>query len=93
MIRLSRSSDQSSFGGGCFWCLEAAYQQIAGVTAVTSGYAGGTEADPTYELVGSGRTDHAEVVKVEKQDGKPVVVVCTVGEQPRRTILEKRAVR
>lgn len=51
-------------GGGCFWCLEAAYQLINGVTAVTSGYAGGEEADPSYYDVASGRTGHAEVVKV-----------------------------
>jgi peptide-methionine (S)-S-oxide reductase len=52
-------------GGGCFWCTEAAYQLVAGVVAVTSGYAGGSKANPTYEEVCTGRTGHAEVVRVE----------------------------
>ena len=52
-------------GGGCFWCLEAAYQMVEGVTAVTSGYAGGHVPDPTYEQVSGGNTGHAEVVRVE----------------------------
>lgn len=51
-------------GGGCFWCLEASYQLVKGVTAVANGYAGGSEHDPTYEQVSSGSTGHAEVVKV-----------------------------
>lgn len=52
-------------GGGCFWCLEAAYQMIRGVTKVVPGYAGGQTLSPTYEQVCSGETGHAEVVKVE----------------------------
>lgn len=52
-------------GGGCFWCLEAAYQLVAGVTKVTSGYAGGHTAHPTYYQVASKKTGHAEVVRVE----------------------------
>ena len=51
-------------GGGCFWCLEAVFRDLQGVTAVESGYAGGSGANPTYEAVCSGRTGHAEVVKV-----------------------------
>ncbi len=51
-------------GGGCFWCLEAAYKRIAGVIAVDSGYAGGNVDEPTYEQVCTGKTGHAEVVKV-----------------------------
>lgn len=51
-------------GGGCFWCLEAAYQQIDGVQQVVSGYAGGDEPDPNYEQVSTGMTEHVEVVKV-----------------------------
>lgn len=51
-------------GGGCFWCLEAAYQRVKGVTAVVSGYAGGTAETARYELVSSGTTNHAEVVQV-----------------------------
>ncbi len=51
-------------GGGCFWCLEAVYDQVHGVTDVVSGYAGGTVPDPSYEAVCTGRTGHAEVVRV-----------------------------
>jgi peptide-methionine (S)-S-oxide reductase len=51
-------------GGGCFWCVEALYETIDGVAAVQSGYAGGTVANPTYEQVTSGRTGHAEVVRI-----------------------------
>ena len=52
-------------GGGCFWCLEAVFQKLKGVTQVTSGYAGGQTADPDYRSVCSGSTGHAEVVQVE----------------------------
>lgn len=55
----------ATLGGGCFWCLEAAYQKIYGVDSVTSGYAGGTEPNPTYKQVCSGSTGHAEVIQVE----------------------------
>lgn len=51
-------------GGGCFWCLEAVYDQVKGVTDVVSGYAGGTVRNPTYKQVCAGRTGHAEVVQV-----------------------------
>src|SRR5690606_6494650 len=50
---------------GCFWCLEAVYDQLAGVTRVKSGYTGGHKANPTYEEVCTGTTGHAEVVTVE----------------------------
>src|SRR4029453_3709105 len=51
-------------GGGCFWCLEAVFDELAGVQSVESGYAGGTLANPTYDDVCSGRTGHAEVVRI-----------------------------
>lgn len=51
-------------GGGCFWCLDAAYKLIKGVTKVQQGYAGGTLPRPTYEQVCTGRTGHAEVVQI-----------------------------
>lgn len=54
----------AALGGGCFWCLEAIYEQLQGVNMVTSGYAGGTIADPTYEQVCTGTTGHAEVVQI-----------------------------
>ena len=51
-------------GGGCFWCLEAVYERVDGVTAVESGYSNGEARNPSYEQVCSGRTGHAEVVRV-----------------------------
>ncbi len=53
------------FGGGCFWCTEAVFKMLKGVTKVESGYAGGTTPDPSYEAVSSGRTGHAEVIRIE----------------------------
>lgn len=50
--------------GGCFWCVEAVYRQLDGVTSVTNGYAGGTADSADYESVSSGTTDHAEAVEV-----------------------------
>ncbi len=52
------------FGGGCFWCTEAVFQKLAGVTKVIPGYAGGKRENPTYQQVTTGATGHAEVVKV-----------------------------
>src|SRR5687767_10549707 len=57
-------SELATLGGGCFWCLEAAYQLVKGVTKVTSGYSGGSVANPTDELVYGGQTGHAEVVQI-----------------------------
>lgn len=54
----------ATLGGGCFWCLEAVYEDVRGVERVVSGYAGGAEQSPTYEQVCSGRTGHAEVVQL-----------------------------
>jgi peptide-methionine (S)-S-oxide reductase len=61
------SSDDLAYailGGGCFWCLEAAYERLPGVKAVTNGYAGGEKDSPSYEEVCTGRTGHAEVVRL-----------------------------
>ncbi|MFW6435665.1 MAG: peptide-methionine (S)-S-oxide reductase MsrA [Halovenus sp.] len=55
----------ATFGGGCFWCVEAAFKELDGVSAAVSGYAGGHVEDPTYRAVCSGTTGHAEVVQVE----------------------------
>jgi len=57
-------SEVATLGGGCFWCLEAVYLDLRGVSKVVSGYAAGTVPNPTYEQVCSGRTGHAEVVQV-----------------------------
>lgn len=56
--------DTATFAGGCFWCVEASFEQIAGVAEAVSGYAGGTEDNPTYAQVSSGKTSHAEAVAV-----------------------------
>jgi peptide-methionine (S)-S-oxide reductase len=53
------------FGGGCFWCTEAVFDELRGVKSVVSGYAGGSTKNPTYEEVCGGRTGHAEVIKIE----------------------------
>jgi peptide-methionine (S)-S-oxide reductase len=55
----------ATLAGGCFWCLDAAYRQIEGVTGVVSGYTGGGRPNPTYEQVCTGATGHAEAVQVE----------------------------
>lgn len=54
----------ATLGGGCFWCLEAVYDRMQGVTSVESGYMGGKVADPSYEAVCTGATGHVEVVQV-----------------------------
>ncbi len=54
----------ATLGGGCFWCLEAVYEELRGVEKVESGYSGGSMPDPTYREVCSGTTGHAEVVQV-----------------------------
>lgn len=56
--------------GGCFWCVEAVYKQLDGVSAVINGYAGGTAEDASYEIVCSGTTDHAEAVEVRYDPAK-----------------------
>ena len=63
---------QATFGGGCFWCVEAVIQRLRGVSKVMSGYAGGKVKDPSYREVCGGRTGHAEVVQVSfDEDGSP----------------------
>ena len=56
--------DVAYFASGCFWCVEAIYEDVIGVKEVLSGYAGGNEVNPTYEQVGRGLTSHAEAIKV-----------------------------
>ena len=59
-----QQQEVATFGGGCFWCTEAVYERVDGVTGVVSGYAGGSVADPTYEAVSTGTTGHAEVIQI-----------------------------
>lgn len=56
--------EKATFGSGCFWCSEAIYERVDGVVSVTSGYAGGTVENPTYEQVCTGTTGHAEVIQI-----------------------------
>lgn len=56
---------KAMFGGGCFWCTEAVFNQLRGIKSVVSGYSGGTTENPSYEQVSSGKTGHAEVVQIE----------------------------
>ncbi len=55
---------KATFAAGCFWCMEAIYDRVPGVTDVVSGYSGGKEKNPTYEQVGSGATGHCETVEI-----------------------------
>lgn len=59
------NTETAVFGAGCFWCVEAIYQRVNGVTDIESGYAGGHVQDPTYRQVTTGKTGHAEVIKLE----------------------------
>lgn len=60
----NKAGEVATLAGGCFWCLEAVYDQIKGVQSVESGYIGGQTSSPTYEAVCSGRTGHAEAVRI-----------------------------
>ncbi|MES2934239.1 MAG: peptide-methionine (S)-S-oxide reductase MsrA [Pseudomonadota bacterium] len=62
---MTKNIQTATLGGGCFWCLEAVYQQIQGVQHVESGYTGGAVPNPTYEAVCQGTTGHAEVVRFD----------------------------
>ncbi len=60
-----KKTEKATFGGGCFWCMEAVFERIPGVKSVVSGYAGGHIPNPTYEMVCTGLTGHAEVIQIE----------------------------
>lgn len=61
---MSKKLETATFGGGCFWCVEAVFQDLKGVEQVVSGYAGGEVENPTYQQVCTGATGHAEVVQI-----------------------------
>jgi peptide-methionine (S)-S-oxide reductase len=61
---MSPNTETATLAGGCFWCLEAVFEQVEGVRSVQSGYAGGHVPQPTYEQVCTGETGHAEAVQV-----------------------------
>jgi len=61
----TNKTETATFGGGCYWCTEAIFQMMPGVKSVTSGFAGGTAVNPSYEEVCAGTTGHAEVIHIE----------------------------
>jgi peptide-methionine (S)-S-oxide reductase len=65
----SDKKEVATLGGGCFWCTEAVFDDLKGVVSVESGYSGGTVANPSYEQVCTGKTGHAEVVRVSFDPG------------------------
>jgi peptide-methionine (S)-S-oxide reductase len=64
MSSVNNDLETATFGGGCFWCTEAVFDEVIGVTDVVSGYTGGQLANPTYDDICTGTTGHAEVVRV-----------------------------
>jgi peptide-methionine (S)-S-oxide reductase len=60
----TNQTELATFGGGCFWCMEAEFQKVPGVISITSGFAGGRTENPTYEAVCTGETGHAEVTQI-----------------------------
>ena len=58
-------TDSTTLGGGCFWCLEAVFEMVPGVTGIKSGYTGGSVVNPSYNQVCGGSTGHAEVVQID----------------------------
>ncbi|MGS0536619.1 peptide-methionine (S)-S-oxide reductase MsrA [Pseudoalteromonas sp. SaAl2] len=62
---MSKTIETATFGGGCFWCIDAAFRRVKGVTNVSSGYTGGETDAPTYQQICTGLTGHAEVVNIE----------------------------
>lgn len=64
MSSVKNELETATFGGGCFWCTEAVFDEVIGVTDVVSGYTGGRPANPTYDDICTGTTGHAEVVRV-----------------------------
>jgi peptide-methionine (S)-S-oxide reductase len=62
---MTQQTQVAVFGGGCFWCTEAVFDELEGIVSVMPGYAGGSVKNPTYEQVCSGNTGHAEVIRIE----------------------------
>lgn len=64
MTTIPAETETATLGGGCFWCIEAVFERVAGIVDAESGYAGGHTENPTYDEVSSGATGHAEVVRL-----------------------------
>ena len=62
---INQNIEQATFGAGCFWCVEAVFEQLDGVVDVRSGYTGGTTENPAYEDICTGKTGHAEVIQID----------------------------
>ncbi|MBB1398634.1 peptide-methionine (S)-S-oxide reductase MsrA [Pseudoalteromonas sp. SG44-8] len=62
---MSITNETATFGGGCFWCIDAAFRRVKGVLQVSSGYTGGETTEPTYKQICTGLTGHAEVVQIK----------------------------
>jgi len=67
---MKEKTELATFGGGCFWCVEAIFERVTGVHMVVSGYSGGHEANPSYKQVTSGTTGHAEVIQISFDPGE-----------------------
>jgi len=70
IMNSTNKTETATFGGGCYWCTEAIFQMLPGVKSVTSGFAGGTKENPSYEEVCTGTTGHAEVIHIEYDPAK-----------------------
>lgn len=91
-LEKDNSLKQAYFASGCFWCVEAIYESVKGVKEVISGYSGGKTPNPTYQLVGSHRTRHAEAVAVfydPKQVSFETLVKVFYGSQDPTTVGQK----
>jgi peptide-methionine (S)-S-oxide reductase len=69
-MNTTNTIETATFGGGCFWCMEAVFERLPGVISVTSGFAGGQSPNPPYEQVCTGNTGHAEVTQIEFDPAK-----------------------
>ena len=69
-MKSNNSFEMITIGGGCFWCVEAIFARIKGISKITSGYAGGITENPTYEEVCTEQTEHAEVVQIHFDPNK-----------------------
>ncbi len=67
---MKEKTEVATFGGGCFWCVEAIFERVTGVHMVVSGYSGGHVANPSYKQVTSGTTGHAEVIQISFDPGE-----------------------